>query len=212
MRKWLQSVIQKWRGNQFINTESYWENRYANGGHSGSGSYGENAKYKATFLNTFVQYFNINRVIELGSGDGHQLSLARYPVYIGLDVSATAIKMCLKKFSDDNTKSFFIYHPATYKESYNLFKSDLALSLDVVYHLIEDELYHQYMTDLFNSARQYVIIYAYDVDEVKSSHVKHRKFSSWIDEFAKEWQPLDWKAAIDKPSGAANFYIYIKLS
>ncbi|MBX2939201.1 MAG: class I SAM-dependent methyltransferase [Ferruginibacter sp.] len=210
--KWLKSLLKKRGGNYYTNTVTYWEKRYANGGHSGSGSYGENAEYKATFLNTFVQDFNIDSVIEFGSGDGHQLSLARYPQYIGLDVSVTAIKMCMQQFSEDNTKSFFLYHPATFKESSHLFKSDLALSLDVIYHLMEDELYHQYMSDLFNTARQYVIIYAYDVDEVKSSHVRHRKFSSWIDQFAKEWQPLEWKVAIKKPSGAANFYIYIKLS
>ncbi|HRN91005.1 MAG TPA: hypothetical protein PLE75_01085 [Ferruginibacter sp.] len=212
MIAWLKSFIRKLGGNQFVNTETYWEKRYASGGHSGSGSYGENAAYKATFLNRFVQEFNIVRVVELGSGDGHQLSLSNYREYIGLDVSVTAVKNCIRLYSHDKTKSFYLYYSGAYLDTFKLFQGDLTLSLDVIYHLIEDELYFQYMTDLFAFARKYVIIYAYDVDEVKSKHVKHRKFSQWIAENAREWQPFEWEVPVTKPPGAANFYIYIKSS
>ena len=53
---------------------AYWSARYRRGETSGSGSYGENAKYKADFLNGFVQENGINSVIEFGCGDGAQQS------------------------------------------------------------------------------------------------------------------------------------------
>ena len=36
------------------------------------------------------------------------------------------------------------------------------------------------MNDLFSSAGRFVIIYAWDVEEAKKYHVRHRQFSKWI--------------------------------
>src|SRR5580698_5815352 len=93
----------------FNGSVSFWERNYARGGTSGSGSYGEFAKAKADILNKFVNEHDINSVIEFGCGDGHQLSLADYPSYVGLDVSRSAVKLCKRRFADDPTKSFFLY-------------------------------------------------------------------------------------------------------
>src|SRR5579864_6395854 len=76
---------------RFPGSQTYWDQRYAEGGTSGSGSYGEQAAFKAEILNGFVARHGIQSVIEFGCGDGNQLSLASYPSYVGLDVSRTAI-------------------------------------------------------------------------------------------------------------------------
>lgn len=91
----------------FTGSARYWDRHYARGGTSGAGSYGPLAGAKAEFLNNFVIKNRISSVIEFGCGDGHQLSLADYPRYIGLDVSRTAIELCKRTFMDDRTKSFF---------------------------------------------------------------------------------------------------------
>ena len=77
---------EKWEG-----SAKYWELRYRRGGNSGAGSYNNLAKFKANFLNNFVIENHIKSVIEWGCGDGHQLSLASYPQYIGYDVSKQSI-------------------------------------------------------------------------------------------------------------------------
>ena len=69
------------------------------------------------FLNNFVNKNNIDSVIEFGCGDGHQLSLADYPRYIGLDVSRTAIELCSHRFLNDPTKSFFLYDGSVFCRS-----------------------------------------------------------------------------------------------
>ena len=90
----------------FPGSQAYWEGRYAGGGTSGAGSYGALAEFKAELLNAFVKDKSVKSVIEFGCGDGHQLSLASYPKYIGLDVSKTAIELCTERFRDDSDKRF----------------------------------------------------------------------------------------------------------
>ena len=119
-----------------ISSKSYWENRYRKGGNSGSGSYNHLAKFKASILNSFIIKNHINTIIEFGSGDCNQLSLANYKNYIGYDVSQTAIKICKKKFKNDKTKTF-IHLNDNFK---NNKKADLSISLEVIFHLIEDTL------------------------------------------------------------------------
>jgi hypothetical protein len=167
----------------------YWEARYALGGTSGAGSYGPLARYKADFLNRFVREHEVRSVIEFGCGDGAQLELARYPRYIGLDVSRTIVRKCIERFNGDASRSFFLYNPACYKDSHGLFRADLALSLDVLYHLIEEDVFEHYMQHLFAAADRYVIIYSSD-DERRSHamHVRHRRFSAWVEQHAPGWR------------------------
>jgi hypothetical protein len=193
----------------FPGSASYWEKRYRKNGHSGTGSYGENATYKAQVLNDFVSRNSIKTVIEFGCGDGNQLKQFRFPGYIGLDVSLTAIKKCIDIFKNDPTKSFFLYHPAAFADHQAAFKADLSLSLDVIYHLIEEEVFENYMNHLFSSSGRYIIIYAWDVDGKRKHHVRHRQFTRWIEENVKGWHLVE-KISNGKPAGACDFFIYEK--
>ena len=69
-------------------------------------------------------------------------------------------------------------------------RADLTLSLDVIYHLVEDTVFECYMRTLFDSSKRYVIVYASDTDDNpihEGTHVRHRKFSRWIRENAPNW-------------------------
>src|SRR5207244_9266475 len=122
-------------------------------------------------------------------GDGLQLSLARYPAYIGLDVSPSAIGLCKRRFADDPTKSFFLYDPQSFVDHHGLFGADLALSMDVIFHLVEDRVFELYMTHLFGAAQRYVVIYSSD-SEVGASvgYVRNRRFSPWVGQDFPQWQ------------------------
>lgn len=62
----------------FRTSGDYWEQRYRQAGNSGAGSYGRLAEFKAEVLNEFVARHSIGSVVEFGSGDGNQLTLAKY--------------------------------------------------------------------------------------------------------------------------------------
>ncbi len=170
----------------FRDSPSYWEQRYARGGNSGAGSYGCLADFKARILNDFVREQGIETVVEFGCGDGHQLSLAEYPTYIGVDVSASAVALCRQRFAQDSHKRFLL-RDATARID-EAVVAELALSLDVIYHLVEEHVFQCYMSQLFDAARRYVIIYSSNVDSLPPMpHVRHRNFTTWIEEHRPDW-------------------------
>ena len=195
-------------------SRSYWENRYAKGGNSGPGSYNHLARFKASVLNNFVIKNHIKTVIEFGSGDCNQLSLANYKNYIGYDVSKTAISICKKKFKNDKTKTF-IHLDDNFN---NKKKGDLSISLDVIFHLIEDEVFNSYMQNLFDSSKKYVCIYSSNFNRQHSRWVRHRKFTNWIDKYmSRNWKMKEYipnKYPYDKKHKSettnSNFYFYEK--
>jgi len=163
-----------------FNIETYWEERYADKGNSGSGSYGRLADYKASILNKFVAERAINDVIEFGCGDGNQLRSARYPAYLGFDISDTIISRCREEFrGHDNIKFYHIRH-------YDRQKADLSISLDVIFHLVNDADFREYLERLFSAAKRYVIIYSSNTDEIynDSAHVRHREFTGEVEKFS----------------------------
>jgi len=171
------------REKAFRNSSDYWDRRYRAGGNSGAGSYNRLAQFKADFLNRFAAEHQIATVIEFGSGDGSQLKLARYANYIGVDVSAKAVEICRSVFSGDTSKRFV--RPNELEPSTS---SDLSLSLDVIYHLVEDSVFDVYMRQLFGCARRFVIVYSSNTDQDwPFKHVRHRHFTQWVEQNEPDW-------------------------
>lgn len=188
----------------------YWERRYASGRNSGPGSYNRLAEFKAQTLNQFVQTHGIATVLELGSGDGAQLELAKYPHYTGVDVAPTVIERARRNFADDETKRFVLLSELEDEVA------ELTLSLDVIYHLVEDEVFHAHMRELFDRSTGHVAIYASNSDKLADSvHVRHRKFSDWIDKNRKDFRllkmvenPYAFDPADPDNTSFADFYFY----
>ncbi len=193
---------------EFDNSASYWDDRYKSGGTSGAGSFGKLAKYKASFINDFVARHTIQTIIEHGCGDGNQLLLAEYVSYTGYDVSPSAITLCKELFRDDNSKIFRT------NDEYNNEKAELALSLDVIYHLVEDETFHSYMKRLFNSAEKFVIIYSSNKDEQRGPHERHRAFTPYIDSHFTSWKLIQHEQnrfpydGNERNGSLSDFFIY----
>jgi hypothetical protein len=197
----------------FAGSGAYWESRYRSGGHSGGGSYGKLALYKADFLNNFIAENDIQTCVEWGCGDGHQTSLLVCKHYLGLDVSPTAVSWCKKKFENDPTKSFASTEEFRFDQP-----KDLALSLDVIYHLVEDIVFTSYMDNLFRSATRFVIIYSCNFEsEATANHVKPRKFSTFIEEHFPEWKmtymeenPYPMISMNNPETSWSNFFVYAR--
>ena len=209
----LAHVYVKLARKRFSDSADYWETRYQKGGNSGNGSYGELAEFKAEFLNGFVADNAIRSVIEFGSGDGNQLLIAAYPAYLGIDISTTAIEHCREMFADDDRKRFMLL------DDYDGDQAELSMSLDVIYHLVEDEVFESHMRDLFAAGSRFVIVYASNTDEqfpIQSPHVRHRKFTDWVDANAPEWtlaetivNPMPFDAKTNTGS-FADFHVFAK--
>ena len=205
---WADLQRRKWR---FTNSADYWDERYAAGGNSGAGSYNRLAEFKAEVLNGLVRDGAIRSVIEWGCGDGNQLRLAEYPKYVGLDVSRVAVQRCRHLFAGDPSKRFSLVH------DYRGEKFEMAISLDVIFHLVEDDVYQRYIHDLFSSAQRCVVIYSSDSDAVNTDpHVRHREFTRHVQMEVPEWRlvrriPNRYPMRDDPDNESlADFFIYEK--
>ena len=200
-------------GRKNFNSAEYWERRYASGRSSGPGSYNRLSEFKADILNAFVAENSIYSVLELGSGDGAQVRLAKYPLYIGVDVSPTVLEAARKEFASDASKQFFHLN-----ELGNL-RAELAISLDVIYHLIEDWAFREHMRELFDRADRFVVVYSSNTDEnADSTHVRHRNFTDWVAEHAKNFEFIEcirnlypFDLSNQDNTSFADFYIYRRI-
>jgi len=200
-------------GNPFPGSEQYWIERYEAGRTSGAGSYNELAEFKAEILNAFVAEHGVGSVMEFGCGDGNQLKLADYPTYTGFDVSPRAIELCRDMFRNDDTKRFLLM------DEYAGQTAQLTLSLDVVYHLVENEVFASYMKTLFAAAKRFVIVFSSN-SEIREAgqalHVRHRVFTEWVDANMSGWTllahvPNRYPPTASGTQGSlADFYFYEK--
>ncbi len=197
----------------FTTSEEYWIQRYRSGGNSGAGSYNNLAEFKGEVINEFVSKNKIETVIELGCGDGNQLEYFKIPSYIGTDISPFVLSKCRERFKGDEHKQFLLLNEISDQ------RADLLLSLDVIYHLIEDEVYHSYLNQLFDRAISYVIIYSFDEDSDDfAPHIRTRKFTKWIEENIADFQlikhiPNKYPSEKDKEktTSFSDFYFYARI-
>ena len=93
------------------------------------------------------------------------------------------------------------------------------MSLDVLYHLVEDAVFEEYVQTLFAASTQHVIIYSSDTsDNSKDNgpHVKHRAIARWIHQAIPHWNlieqiPNKYPLNPDTGTGSfADFFVYTK--
>jgi SAM-dependent methyltransferase len=206
------NLAQAWLTLTMRSSVSYWESRYRLGLTSGSGSEGDLASYKAEILNDFVREHGIRHVVEFGCGDGQQLARAAYPQYLGLDVTFKAIELCRARFAGDPTRSFLRYDPAHAVNLGAYLSADLTLSLDVIYHLVEDEAYDSHLRDLFEVSRRHVAIYSSNATgDGRHRHVRHRRFTEDVARRFPQFQLMRHLQNPHPESTFADFYFFQRL-
>ena len=167
--------------------------------------------FKAEFLNRFVRENRVESVIDFGCGDGNQLRLSQYPSYTGVDVAVASVDICRGLFSEDPSKKFVVASEYT-----SDLMADLAISLDVIYHLVEDEVFEAYMWRLFGSARRFVIVYSSDYDaNSPADHVRQRNFTAWVKGNVPGWKQVShtpnlypYDEANPDETSFADFYVF----
>jgi hypothetical protein len=162
-------------------------------------------------INKAVRERGIHSIIELGCGDGNQLSYVEVDQYIGLDISKVAIQRCLARYASNPKRSFIWYDPHYFHDPLHVVSADCAMSLDVIFHLVEDDVFAGYVQNLFNCGRRFVIIYGLDEEEPKRVHVsvRLRKYSDYIAKSIPDFRIALHVAAAGEFS---DFYLYERVS
>ena len=151
-------------------------------------------------MNAFVAEHEIQSVAEFGCGDGAQLSLADYPSYLGLDVSEHALSLCRARFASDSSKSFALYRPDV------AVRAELSLSLEVIFQLVEDDVFEAYMNDLFQAAERFVAICSTNHEQLSAfPFIRNRRYSTWVADNFSQWTLFQ---KVDAQFGVSQFAIY----
>jgi len=196
----------------FPGSAEYWRERYQFGRDSGLGSYGVLADFKARVLNGFFAQHGVRSVIEFGCGDGNQLGMLEVADYTGIDISPQALALCRERYAGVEGRRFLL------ADEYSDEQAECALSLDVIYHLVEDETFDAYMRRLFGAAQRFVVVYSSnrlpdDADNT-GEHVRHRRFTDWVEAHQPAWTliqhvPNEHPFRGDYRTGSfADFYFY----
>jgi hypothetical protein len=182
----------------------YWDRRYRAGKDSGEGSRAERGSFKAQYVSALIKERQIASVVDWGCGDGQVFEKIDLhgATYTGLDVSLTVIERQRAQFSGRPECRFEL--PDGYDRRN---RSDLALSMDVLVHLPGDEDYHDYLSNLFDSAERFVLVYSTDRPSGRTAgHVRRRKFSADIAERFPEWELTRFEPPLDE--SLASFFLY----
>jgi hypothetical protein len=115
--------------------------------------------------------------------------------------------MCETVFAHDPTKTFHTL-PLPWPVA-----ADLVLSLDVIYHLVEDDVFEQHMADVFTSALHWVILYTTDSDSIDpdfkpAAHVKHRPVTSYVQTVFPQWEIREVLLNPAPHMGGCDFYMF----
>lgn len=184
-----------------FNSKQYWEERYHQGGNSGNGSYGESATLKANYINSVIKRYNIKTINDLGHGDGNQIStLKGFTSYTGYDVSSSARQRCILQYKDNGRYTFL-------DSLGTMVKGDLAMSLDVLYHITEYDKYEKYIKYLFNLG-DYVLIYGMDKDKQGDNHVVSRSFTNYIE---RVYETFSLEEVVEGTHPDVKFYLYKRI-
>lgn len=193
-----------------MNIKEYWDIRYMQGGDSGSGSRGDLLSWKAEVINQFIKQKKIKSVMDFGCGKGDLASLINVDAYYGYDISPQAVKLCPKTLG----KSFDVL-----PEYLN--QSDLAMSIDVIFHCVDVESYDKHLFNLFQAGKKFVIIYGFDHEVDGTIHYANHYFPR---KFTKDIEIMYPKLKLIKTiknkypaekygpenGSLSNFYIYQK--
>lgn len=192
-----------------FNATNYWDKRYLEGGDSGRGSYGRLAEFKANILNDIIKKYNINSICEFGCGDGENLKLYKIKDYTGYDIS--------DKIINDNKLKFKEFNFLNYNKDFILKFFDCTISFDVIYHLVNKEVYRLYLERLFMSSNKYVLIYSSNFNSVdfENPHIRHREFTKDVPKNFVLIKKISNKYPYDDKdpgnSSLADFYLYKKI-
>jgi SAM-dependent methyltransferase len=148
------AVGDEWRA-EFPNS-SFWDWRYRTNPQLGSGigSRGKSLEDKRALLATTIEILHPTSVLDVGCGDGEATRGLPLGSYIGLDVSAEALRHArTARPSGDFRIGSLSDNPLT---------ADLTLCIDVLIHQSDADTYEQLVGELLASADRALLVSGYE--------------------------------------------------
>jgi hypothetical protein len=143
--------------------------------------------------------------------DGNFLSLLNIPACIGINVSPTTLAHCSDRFASCSNYTFLLPEQLDVAE-----QAELALSIDVIFHLVEEDVFVRHIDQLFDHSTRFVLIYTSNFESAwPARHVRHRRFSTKVAALLPEWHLLahvpnrfPYNASRPDDTSFSDFFLY----
>jgi hypothetical protein len=133
--------------------EQYWDQRYIEEGTSGEGSIGEKGDFKWSIIDKHVPI--LQSVVDVGCGDLSFWAKRDCNDYTGIDISKSIVERNRILRPDWE----FIWSNA--ETSIEGLTKDTVFCFDVLFHIMNDETYHEILENLTHYSRNHIFIYTW---------------------------------------------------
>jgi len=129
-----------------------------------------------------INKYDLKSISDVGCGECTLLPyLQGIRKYYGYDISPAVLSKVSKNAQDGFSKEFILLTNNT-----KIVSSDLVLSLEVIFHQVNDDEYLDYMRKLVNSNGEYLLILTMNegilkTNHIKNRHIKYRDISKFMD-------------------------------
>lgn len=148
----------------------YWDDRWVNGPEC-PGSVGDQAMSKAAWLNSVIYDLDVRSLVDWGCGDGSQAALVNVGMYVGVEVAPSAWEAASVALATRDNCCIVLAPPG---QSITI-RADMAVSMDVVFHLTADHEYEEWLARVFGSATKFVAVHGTDYESVPNGHMRHHE-------------------------------------
>jgi hypothetical protein len=94
----------------------------------------------------------------------------------------------------------------------DLQEAELCLSLDVIYHIMDEKEYEVYVKLLFEKSKRFVLIFSSNHDRNKhdaTNYIRHRRFTDWVEKNYRNFNLVEELENFLQTS--AKFYLYERI-
>jgi hypothetical protein len=133
-----------------------------------------------------IQKHGIESLLDFGCRHGATLELLEVSGYLGFDPRSNDIDILRERYLSNPQKKF--------TDNVNAIKrKELAISFDVLFHLIKDSVYEDCMRSLFLSSTRFVLIYSSNTERTDGEngtapHVRYGIFQEHIPSYFFFWR------------------------
>lgn len=192
-----EAITEVWH--QAFPNASFWEWRYLINPERGSGvgSRGEPLEAKRRLLSAVVKSLQPTSVLDVGCGDGQATEGLALGSYVGIDLSAEAVR-CAKLGRPDGD-----YRVGALAD--NRVEADLTMCLDVLIHQADTASYESLVSLLLGSCSRALLVSGYDRPPERTSPIVH--FHEPLVETLRRLGPDDVSAPLREVHGITTYLV-----
>jgi hypothetical protein len=164
-------------------SREYWDRRWRYGPPC-PGSNGAEAVAKAEWVNAVVRDLDVKTMVDGGCGDGSQALMFDVPVYLGVEVAESAYRFAARRLRACPNRAVVLAAPGTQLSV----RADLSASLDVVFHLVDEYEYEEWLGNVFGSGRRFVAVHGTNYESEPEAHMRHHAI---VDDAPREFRLIE---------------------